>query len=168
MKENRPEESGRENRRSIIIREVLQYVITCQNTYVICRQAQRQVLILQHFYLQAALWLDVKAENPGCGLAPSRMSRVGCYGMTNADWLISRPAAQILPGLLRERVRMAKIKRPSGSLSTPQSLPALQFNLYPLFFVSRVTRDASACEKHFPPVIYGRDFRASRRCLKDR
>ena len=38
------------------------------------------------------------------------MSRVGCYGMTNADWLISPPAAQILPGLLRERVRMAKIK----------------------------------------------------------
>ena len=30
--------------------------------------------------------------------------------MTNADWLISLPAAQILPGLLRERVRMAKIK----------------------------------------------------------
>ena len=40
----------------------------------------------------------------------SRMSRGGCYGMTNADWLISLPAAQILPGLLRERVRMAKIK----------------------------------------------------------
>ena len=38
------------------------------------------------------------------------MSRGGCYGMTNADWLISPPAAQILPGLLRERVRMAKIK----------------------------------------------------------
>ena len=30
--------------------------------------------------------------------------------MTNADWLISPPAAQILPGLSRERVRMAKIK----------------------------------------------------------
>ena len=39
---------------------------------------------------------------------PSRMSRGGCYGM--ADWLISPPAAQILHGLLRERVRMAKIK----------------------------------------------------------
>ena len=30
--------------------------------------------------------------------------------MTNAEWLIIPPAAQILPGLLRERVRMAKIK----------------------------------------------------------
>ena len=33
----------------------------------------------------------------------SRMSRGGCYGLINADWLISPPAAQILPGLLRER-----------------------------------------------------------------
>ena len=60
-------------------REVLQYVITCQNTYVICRQALRQVLVLQHF---AALWLDVKAENPGCGLAiilaPSSKQRKVC------------------------------------------------------------------------------------------
>ena len=31
---------------------------------MICRQALRQVLVLQHF---AALWLDVKAESPGCG-----------------------------------------------------------------------------------------------------
>ena len=52
----------------------------------------------------------------------SRMSRVGCYGMTNADWLISRPAAQILPGLLRERVRMAKIKETERVRI--QSLPA--------------------------------------------
>ena len=58
-----------------IIRAVLQYVITCQNTYVICRQALRQVLVLQHF---AALWLDVKAENPGCGLAPSSKQRKVC------------------------------------------------------------------------------------------
>ena len=57
------------------IREVLQYVITCQNTYVICRRALRQVLVLQHF---AALWLDVKAENPGCGLAPSSKQRKVC------------------------------------------------------------------------------------------
>ena len=41
-------------------------MITCQNTYVICRQALRRALVLQHF---AALWLDVKAENPGCGLS---------------------------------------------------------------------------------------------------
>ena len=40
----------------------------------------------------------------------SRMSRGGCYRLTNADWLISPPAAQIFPGLLRERLRMAKIK----------------------------------------------------------
>ena len=53
------------------------------------------------FYLQND-WLG--------GIFSSRMSRGGCYGMTNADWLISPPAAQILPGLLRERVRMAKIK----------------------------------------------------------
>ena len=72
------------------------------------------------------------------------MSRGGCYGMTNADWLISPPAAQILPGLLRERVRMAKIKETERVRI--QSLPAF-------FFVSRVIRDASACEKHFPPVI---------------
>ena len=78
------------------------------------------------------------------------MSRVGCYGMTNADWLISPPAAQILPGLLRERVRMAKIKE-TERVRIP-SLPAF-------FFVSRVTRDASACEKHFPPVIYGESGR---------
>ena len=44
------------------------------------------------------------------GSAYSRMSCGGCYGLTNADWLISLSAAQILPGLLRERVRMAKIK----------------------------------------------------------
>ena len=89
----------------------------------------------------------------GCHLARkslSRMSRVGRYGMTNADWLISRPAAQILPGLLRERVRMAKIKETERVRI--QSLPAF-------FFVSRVTRDASACEKHFPPVIYGESGR---------
>ena len=41
---------------------------------------------------------------------PSRMSRGGCCGKTIANWLISPPAAQILPGLLRERVRIAKIK----------------------------------------------------------
>ena len=74
----------------------------------------------------------------------SRMSRGGCYGMANADWLISPPAAQILSGLLRERVRMAKIKE-TERVRIP-SVPAF-------FFVSRVTRDASACEKHFPPVI---------------
>ena len=45
-----------------------------------------------------------------CWRPTSLMSRGGCYWLTNADWLISLPAAQILPGLLRERVRMAKIK----------------------------------------------------------
>ena len=50
------------------IREVLQYAITYQNTCVICRQALRQVFVLQPF---AALWLDVKPENSGCRLAPS-------------------------------------------------------------------------------------------------
>ena len=57
------------------IREVLQYVITCQNTYVICHRALRQVLVLQHF---AALWLDVKPKYPGCGLAPSSKQRKVC------------------------------------------------------------------------------------------
>ena len=57
--------------------------------------------------------------------------------MTNADWLISPPAAQILPGLLRERVRMAKIKE-----TERVRIPSV-----PPFFVSHVTRDASACEK---------------------
>ena len=71
------------------------------------------------------------------------MSRGGCYGLTNADWLISPPAAQILPGNLRERVRMAKIKETERVRSIRTRF----------FFVSRVTRDASACEKHFPPVI---------------
>ena len=70
--------------------------------------------------------------------------------MTNADWLISPPAAQILPGLLRERVRMAKIKE-TERVRIP-SVPAF-------FFVSRVTRDAGACEKHFPPVISGESGR---------
>ena len=78
------------------------------------------------------------------------MSRGGCYGITNADWLISPPAAQILPGLLRERVRMAKIKE-TERVRIP-SLPAF-------FFVSRVMRDASACEKHLPPVISGESGR---------
>ena len=32
----------------------------------------------------------------------SRMSCDGCYGMTNADWLISVLAVQTLPALLRE------------------------------------------------------------------
>ena len=36
-------------------REVLQYVITCQNTYVICRQPLRQVLVLQHLALRFGL-----------------------------------------------------------------------------------------------------------------
>ena len=66
--------------------------------------------------------------------------------MTNADWLISPPAAQILPGLLRERVRMAKIKE-----TERVRIPSV-----PAFFVSRVTR---ACEKHFPPVISGESGR---------
>ena len=56
-------------------REVLQYVITCHNTYVICHRALRQVLVLQHF---AALWLDVKPKYPGCGLAPSSKQRKVC------------------------------------------------------------------------------------------
>ena len=55
--------------------------------------------------LDTAVWPSSLLRN-----VYSRMSRGGCYGMTNADWLISPPAAQILPGLLRERVRMAKIK----------------------------------------------------------
>ena len=63
------------------------------------------------------------SEPSDCMWKPfSRMSRVGCYGITNADWLISRPAAQILPGLLRERVRMAKIKETERVRI--QSLPA--------------------------------------------
>ena len=78
------------------------------------------------------------------------MSRGGCCGMTNADWLISPPAAQILPGLLRERVRMAKIKE-----TERVRIPSVSA----FFFVSRVTRDASACEKHFPPVISGESGR---------
>ena len=82
----------------------------------------------------------------------SRMSRGGCYGLTNADWLISPPAAQIFPGLLRERLRMAKIKE-TERVRIP-SVPAFFF-----FFVSCVTRDASACEKHFPPVISGESGR---------
>ena len=79
------------------------------------------------------------------------MSRGGCYGLTNAGWLISPPAAQILPGLLRERVRMAKNFKETERVRIP-SVPAF-------FFVSRVTRDASACEKHFPPVISGESGR---------
>ena len=94
--------------------------------------------------------VSCKNQENCSGKQCSRMSRVGCYGMTNADWLISPPAAQILPGLLRERVRMAKIKE-TERVRIP-SLPAF-------FFVSRVTRDASACEKHFPPVIYGESGR---------
>ena len=61
--------------RAFDFREVLQYVITCQNTYVICHRALRQVLVLQHF---AALWLDVKPKYPGCGLAPSSKQRKVC------------------------------------------------------------------------------------------
>ena len=45
---------------------------------------------------------------------------------------------------------MAKIKE-TERVRIP-SLPAF-------FFVSRVTRDASACEKHFSPVIYGESGR---------
>ncbi len=67
---------------------------------------------------RAALGAKICTRRSPC----SRMSRAGCYGMTNADWLISRPAAQILPGLLRERVRMAKIKETERVRI--QSLPA--------------------------------------------
>ena len=74
--------------------------------------------------------------------------------MTNADWLISPPAAHILPGLLRERVRMVKIKETERVRI--QSVPTF-------LYVSRVTRDASACEKHFPPVISGESGRVPRR-----
>ena len=77
------------------------------------------------------------------------MPRGGCYGMTNADWLINPPDAQILPGLLRDRVKMAKIKETERVM-----IPSV-----PAFFVSRVTRDASACQKHFPPVISGESGR---------
>ena len=38
-------------------------------------QPLRQVLVLQHF---AALWLGVRPENPGCGLAPSFKQRKVC------------------------------------------------------------------------------------------
>ena len=65
---------------------------------------------------------EAKESCSACGIAISRMSRGGCYGMTNADWLISPPAAQILPSLLRERVRMAKIKETERVRI--QSLPA--------------------------------------------
>ena len=81
------------------------------------------------------------------GLIFSRMSRGGCYRMTTADWLISPPAAQILPGLLRERVRMAKIKETERVRI--QSVPAF-------FCKSRVTRDASACARStFPQSCQG-------------
>ena len=55
-------------------REVLQYVITCHNTYVIFRQVLRQVLVLHHMHV-AVLWLYVKPQNPGCSLAPSSTQR---------------------------------------------------------------------------------------------
>ena len=50
-------------------------MITCQNTYVICHRALRQVLVLQHV---AALWIDVKPKNPGGGIAPSSKQRKVC------------------------------------------------------------------------------------------
>ena len=70
--------------------------------------------------------------------------------MTNADWLISPWAAQILPAVSRERVRMAKIKETERERIQPS----------PGFF-SRATRDKSACEKHVPPVISGESGRTS-------
>ena len=50
----------------------------------------------------------------------SRMSRGGCYGKTNADWLISPLAAQLLPG------NPWLFKRP-GWESTPQGPVSLMF-----------------------------------------
>ena len=78
-------------------------------------------------------------------LIPSWEHYSGCYRMTNADWLISPWAAQILPGLSRERVRMAKIKETER----------VRIQSSPAFFVSHATRDASVCEKHVSPVISG-------------
>ena len=61
------------------------------------------------------------------------MSRGGCYGLTNADWLISPPAAQILPGLLR---RMAKIKE-TERVRIP-SVPAFFFKSQVAWLVTQV------------------------------
>ena len=71
-------------RGAVVNREVLQYVITCQNTYVICRQALRQVLVLQHF---AALWLDVKPKTPRV--------RISTFLQTKKSVRFPSPCAQI-------------------------------------------------------------------------
>ena len=66
-------------------------------------------------------------------------------------WLANQPAgcSNSPWPFERERVRMAKIKETERVRI--QSVPA--------FFQSRVTSDASACEKHFPPVISGESGR---------
>ena len=47
----------------------------------------------------------------------SRMSRGGSYGMTDADWLISPRAAQLLPGIPLLFKRAGKESMPRGSVS---------------------------------------------------
>ena len=82
------------------IREILQYVITCQNTYVLCRQAQRKVLVLLHF---AALWLDVKAKNRGCGLST--------FLQTTKSLRFPSPCSKIEKARVTPNHKTAKVKK---------------------------------------------------------
>ena len=86
------------------IREVLQYVITCQNTYVICRQALRQVLVLQHF---AVLWLDVKAENPRV--------RISTFLQTKKSVRFPSPCAQIEKVRVTPDHKTTKVRKKSAT-----------------------------------------------------
>ena len=69
--------------------------------------------------------------------------------MTNADWLIS-------PRLLKYSLAFERAGKDGEDQRDRAGKDSIRTRF---FFVSRVTRDASACEKHFPPVISGESGR---------
>ena len=86
----------------------------------------------------------------------SRLSRGGCYGMTNADWLISPRAAQLLPSNPRARL----FKR-AGQESMPRGSVSLMFTkimdwIPPRFFLSVARLMAQVHERStFPQSFTG-------------
>ena len=86
--------------------EVLQYMIMCQNTYVICRLALRKVSVLQHV---AALWLDVKAKNPGCGLSTFLKTKKKSVRFPSPCAQIEK--ARVTPNHKTTKVRKNRLRR---------------------------------------------------------
>ena len=95
-----------------------------------------------------------------CCSFSSRMSRGGCYGMTNADWLISLRAAQLLPGnpgFSKERGRNPCLGARSLSCSwRSKRLGGVGIGFLPAFFCeSRDSWRKCMREARFPSHLPG-------------